>query len=294
MGQAHYVAVDTESTGLSIKKDRIVEFAATRFDPVTGVRGEQLHFYLNPGVLIPPEATKIHGITNEQVANAPFFKDVADQIQDFLHGSIFVAHNASYDTGIMDAELKRAKKGRIEERVSDVICTRRMANYVRPKRPATLTALCQDFAIDVSHRELHSALIDTELLAQVFPHLNELHAAKESIIEGLLPFGLGSELPEDLGTLARGYIALGALVNRLKQEQKRLKPLIVQMGNKQDLSGDGWSIKYGMRAGKLDYKAIIEELLADTDLSPYRGEDSETVKIEGNYPVEDDEDDSED
>lgn len=98
------VVLDTETTGLSRKRDRVVEVAACRIDPSDGAVLDEFHRYVNPGIRVPDGAVKVHGLTNEFLADKPFFKDIAQELTSFIEGSTIVIHNAPFDTGFLSAE----------------------------------------------------------------------------------------------------------------------------------------------------------------------------------------------
>src|SRR5690606_14720566 len=105
-----YIALDTETTGLSHKNgDRVIEIGAVKLDPLTGEVGDEFHRYVNPGIPIPPAVTKIHGITDEMLADKPSFAEIAEELEEFVKGAHVVIHNAQFDVGFLSAEQKKAK-----------------------------------------------------------------------------------------------------------------------------------------------------------------------------------------
>lgn len=163
------IVLDTETTGLSpAEGHRIVEIGA--LEMVNHVpTGETYHVYINPERDIDEGAMAIHGITNERVAGEPVFADLVDGFLGFIGDSPLVIHNAPFDMGFINAELKRCGK---EELPADrAIDTLTMARRKFPGGQASLDALCRKFNIDNTHRELHGAMIDTDLLADVYIEL---------------------------------------------------------------------------------------------------------------------------
>lgn len=163
------IVLDTETTGLKPEEGhRIIEIGA--LEMINHVpTGKTLHLYINPERPIEPDAVAIHGITDERVANEPLFADIADQFMEFIGSSQMVIHNARFDMGFINAELKRL--GREELPMERAIDTLDMARRRFPGGQASLDALCRKFNIDNSHRELHGAMIDTDLLADVYIEL---------------------------------------------------------------------------------------------------------------------------
>ena len=162
------ITLDTETTGLSANQgDRIVEIGCVEL--ISMRKGETRQWYVNPERDIPEEATRIHGITNEKVADAPTFKQVATEFLQFIGSDHLVIHNAPFDLGFLNAELKRCKRRPLDmQRVIDTIP---MARRKYPGASASLDALCKRFRIDNSHREFHGALLDADLLADVYVEL---------------------------------------------------------------------------------------------------------------------------
>jgi DNA polymerase III subunit epsilon len=162
------IILDTETTGISPGDGhRIVEIGCIEL--INYRKGDQRQWYLNPDREIPREATKIHGITNEQVANAPRFADICADFIDFIKTDKLVIHNASFDMGFLNMELKKMALAPIA--ASQAIDTLSMARKKFPGSPASLDALCRRFKIDNSNRTFHGALLDSELLAEVYIEL---------------------------------------------------------------------------------------------------------------------------
>ena len=116
---------------------------------------------------MPEDAVAIHGITTEFLADKPKFSEIADKFLDFVRDSTLVIHNAAFDTGFLNMELERIGKGRIED-YCDVIDTVKLAKKLLPGRAVSLDSLCRYYEIDNSNRTLHGALLDAELLAEVY------------------------------------------------------------------------------------------------------------------------------
>ena len=163
------IVLDTETTGLKPEEGhRIIEIGA--LEMINHVpTGKTLHLYINPERDIEADAIAIHGITNERVANEPVFADIADQFLEFIGDAKMVIHNARFDMGFINAELERL--GRPPLPLDQAIDTLDMARRRFPGGQASLDALCRKFNIDNSHRELHGAMIGTDLLADVYIEL---------------------------------------------------------------------------------------------------------------------------
>ena len=163
------IVLDTETTGRDpLKGDRIVEIGCIELVNLMQT-GRHLHLYINPERDIPAEVVAIHGITNEMVANKPVFAEIAGEFMDFIGNDPLVIHNASFDMGFLNMELSRL--GFTPMPASRAIDTLMMTRQRFPGSPASLDALCKRFGIDNTNRSLHGALIDSDLLAQVYLEL---------------------------------------------------------------------------------------------------------------------------
>lgn len=164
------IIFDTETTGLSPNDgDRVIEIGAVEF-----VRrfptGRTFHVYLNPeGRSVHPDAQAVHGISNDMLADKPTFSGIFDEFIEFFGDGTLVAHNANFDMGFLNAELKRIGKPAINlDRVVDSLA---LARRKHPGSPNSLDALCDRYGISRGHRQLHGALLDSELLAEVYLEL---------------------------------------------------------------------------------------------------------------------------
>ncbi|MBS1180539.1 MAG: dnaQ [Proteobacteria bacterium] len=163
------IIFDTETTGLDPKTgDRLVEIGCVevvnRFPT-----GRNFHVYINPGRSVPKEAFDVHGLSDAFLADKPRFDDVADAFVAFVGDAQLVAHNASFDMGFVNYELKAT--GRLTFGTERVVDTLMMARRKHPGAPASLDALCNRYGIDRSKRVKHGALLDAELLAEVYLEL---------------------------------------------------------------------------------------------------------------------------
>ena len=164
-----HIILDTETTGLSAKEGhRIIEIGAVEMINYS-LTGEKLHLYINPEREIDEGAQAIHGISGEILQDKPVFSDVADSFLEFVGDDMLVIHDAPFDVGFLNAELVRCHRPILQDgRVTDTLA---LARQKFPGAQASLDALCRRFQIDNSHRDLHGALIDADLLAGVFVEL---------------------------------------------------------------------------------------------------------------------------
>ncbi len=163
------IAFDTETTGFDpASGHRVVEIGCVEmFDRVR--TGRIFQAYLNPEREVPEEAFRVHGISTEFLADKPFFVEVADDFLAFIGDAPLIIHNAAFDMKFINAELVRA--GLTEIPYERAICTVIMARKKFPGSPASLDALCKRFNVDLSGRTKHGALLDSELLSEVYLEL---------------------------------------------------------------------------------------------------------------------------
>jgi DNA polymerase-3 subunit epsilon len=166
------IVLDTETTGLEVEQGhRIVEVGAVA---LADRKRTDLHFhsYLNPQRSIDEEAEKVHGLSMERLSSEPEFSEIAESFLEFVEGSILVIHNASFDLGFLNAELKRASSQypTLEE-ICDVEDTLLMARNKFPGQRNSLDALANRFEVTGYDRSFHGALLDANILADVYIHL---------------------------------------------------------------------------------------------------------------------------
>ncbi len=163
------IVLDTETTGLSPEEGhRIVEIGALELVNMVAT-GRQLHLYINPERPVDPEAEKVHGLSGEFLSDKPVFEAVSGEFLDFIGDAPMVIHNAPFDAGFLNAELARLSLPALDP--SRLVDTLVIARRKFPGAPASLDALCRRFEIDNSHRDLHGAMIDADLLAEVYIEL---------------------------------------------------------------------------------------------------------------------------
>lgn len=160
------IIFDTETTGLDNKLDRVIEIGGVELENHFPT-GRTLHIFINPGDRkVHPDALAVHGITDEFLQDKRPFADVAQDIIDFFGEARWVAHNASFDMGFINAEFDRLGLPPVaSDRVTDTLA---LARRKHPMGPNSLDALCRRYGIDNSHRTRHGALLDSELLAEVY------------------------------------------------------------------------------------------------------------------------------
>lgn len=162
------IFLDTETTGLSPESgDRIIEIGCVEMVN-RRLTGRHLHHYFNPERRNHEDAVRIHGLTDEFLADKPLFGSLADEIVEYCRGAEVIIHNAAFDIGFLDAELKRLGKGKFRDHVAGVIDSLIMAREMFPGKSNSLDALCRRLEVDNTHRTLHGALMDAELLAEVY------------------------------------------------------------------------------------------------------------------------------
>lgn len=169
-GPARKVALDTETTGLEpAEGHRVIEVGCVELRENVPT-GRTWHTFLNPEREVPEAARAVHGLSTAFLADKPRFADIVDEFLGFLEDSPLVIHNAAFDLGFLNTELRLASRPPLDG--ARAIDTFRLARAKRPNAPASLDALCRAFGIDLSAREeRHGALLDAQLLAQVYLEL---------------------------------------------------------------------------------------------------------------------------
>ncbi|MFG6441441.1 DNA polymerase III subunit epsilon [Roseateles sp. LKC17W] len=162
---------DTETTGLEADKgDRIIEIGCVEMVN-RQLTGNNLHLYINPERASHEDALRVHGLTEQFLSDKPKFAEIVDRLLEFLAGAELVIHNAPFDIGFVNAELKRLKRGVLTDHVASVRDTLLMARDQFPGKANSLDALCRRLEVDNTKRVLHGALLDAELLADVYIRL---------------------------------------------------------------------------------------------------------------------------
>jgi len=162
------IVLDTETTGLDPKQGhRIVEVAAIELVN-RKVSERRFHRYLNPERDIDAGAAEVHGLTLDRLQDEPKFAEIAPALLEFISGAELIIHNAPFDVGFLNKELERAGLPALSQYCPSVIDTLKQAKELHPGKKNNLNALCDRYQIDNSHRTLHGALLDTELLGEVY------------------------------------------------------------------------------------------------------------------------------
>ena len=189
------VFLDTETTGLN-PDDRIVEIGCVELVD-RRYTGRTLHHYVNPQKSNHPDAVRVHGITDDFLADKPPFSAVAHELIEFVTGAEVIIHNAAFDTAFINAELTRAQRAAIHQHAAAVKCSLLMARELFPGKGNSLDALCRRLEVDNSHRELHGALLDARLLAEVYLNMTrgqELLVIEDDTEQGRLLQGMAIDL----------------------------------------------------------------------------------------------------
>ncbi|HMN76473.1 MAG TPA: DNA polymerase III subunit epsilon [Burkholderiaceae bacterium] len=195
------IFLDTETTGLSPDAgDRIVEIGCVEMLN-RRLSGHDLHFYLNPERRSSEDAARIHGLSDEFLADKRLFAEVADALLDYLSGAEIIIHNASFDVGFLDEELRRIGRPKLQTVVARITDSLLMAREMYPGKSNSLDALCKRLEVDNSGRSLHGALLDAGLLAEVYIRMTR---GQESLV-------IDDALAES-GAAADGGPELGAFV----------------------------------------------------------------------------------
>ncbi len=209
------IVLDTETTGLDPRQGhRIIEVACIEMVN-RRLTGHHLHKYVNPEREIDEGAAAVHGITLEFLADKPKFADIADEFLEFINGAELIIHNAPFDIGFLNAELDRLGRVPVDTVCNGVRDTLRMAKELHPGKRNSLDALCERYAIDNSQRTLHGALLDTELLAEVYLAMTR---GQDSLIM-------------EADAAPRGPDAAAGL-----QPRQERKPLLVQRADEAELA----------------------------------------------------------
>jgi DNA polymerase-3 subunit epsilon len=162
------VVLDTETTGLSASLgDRVIEIGCIELLS-RRVSDNHFHRYVNPERKSEEGALRVHGLTDEFLADKPKFAEIATPFLDYVRGAELVIHNADFDVEFLDLELERAGLGRLQDHVAGVVDTLALARELHPGRRNSLDALCERYAVSNAHRTLHGALLDARLLAEVY------------------------------------------------------------------------------------------------------------------------------
>lgn len=277
------IILDTEGTGLEFEKHYIAEIAALKFDDEGKLIGTY-HQFIKPEIAMPAEAEAVHGLSDSFLADKPSFKEVADEFLSFVSSEVVVIHNANYDVGMLNAELKRSRKGKFDKAVMRVEDSLALARELYPCRENNLDALCERLGVDKTKRTLHGALIDCELLYEVYIRLL---AAKEERIKALnqfLPHPIGAEIPAEIGSQLNLHVALAELEDQVKKYKEKVRDSIETLvgESKTDIILPHVSLKFSSRKN-VDYKGLLGKHapdLTEADIEEFSST-SEIMTIRG-------------
>jgi DNA polymerase-3 subunit epsilon len=220
------IVLDTETTGLEpAEGHRVIELACLELSDRRPT-GRHFHRYLNPERAIDYAASEVHGITSEDLLDKPRFGDIADEFLDFVGGAELLIHNAPFDVAFLNAELERAGRPKIDT-VCRIADTLEMAREMHPGKKNSLDALCERYAVDNSKRTLHGALLDAQLLADVWLAMTR---GQETLDIGLaaaqagVEIGIAEALPQAarivLRATAEELAAHAAMCQRIEGESR--------------------------------------------------------------------------
>jgi len=216
------IIFDTETTGLDPREDRIIELGCVelvnRFPT-----GRTLHRFINPeGRSVHPDAQAVHGISDADLADKPVFADILDEFLEFIDGAKLVAHNANFDIGFINAELQRLGQPYVDP--GRVVDTLAIARRKHPMGSNSLDALCKRYGIDNSHRTKHGALLDAELLAEVYI---ELVGGKQATFGLEIAVQGAADNAQDSGVVVALPVRPRPLASRLTEEERQAHEALV-------------------------------------------------------------------
>jgi len=198
------IFLDTETTGLSPESgDRVIEIGCVEMVN-RRLSGRNLHFYVNPERPNTEDAVKVHGLTDEFLADKPLFAAVAEEFLDYVSGAEIIIHNAAFDIGFLDAELRRIGRPPFLEHGVRVTDSLSMARDSFPGKSNSLDALCKRLEVNNAMRELHGALLDAGLLAEVYIRMTR---GQDSLV-----MDSGDALGADLALRAIDFATLALVV----------------------------------------------------------------------------------
>lgn len=216
------VVLDTETTGIDPQQGhRIIEIGCVELIN-RRLTGNHYHQYINPGRAVEQEAIEVHGITNEFLVDKPRFDDVVQDFVDFISGAQLVIHNAPFDVGFMNHEFKHSRVCTIgtTAEICTVLDTLVLARQMHPGQKNNLDALCKRYAVDNSARELHGALLDAEILADVYLMMTGGQTSLN--LSGNKKDSQGGEVIRRLSTEREALKIIQASADEMKEHESRL------------------------------------------------------------------------
>ena len=227
------IVLDTETTGLEVSQGhRIIEIGCVEVVN-RKLTGQHFHRYLNPERDIDEGAIEVHGITNEYLLDKPLFKEVAEEFLDFIKGSELIIHNAPFDVGFINNELKLLDRNNppLADACS-VVDTLIMARRMHPGQKNNLNALCKRYGVDNSQRELHGALLDAEILADVYLLMTGGQTTLRLAVEDKMPGSGSADSQQVLLDVNRKPLkVIQATPEELMAHQARLEALKEESGS---------------------------------------------------------------
>jgi DNA polymerase-3 subunit epsilon len=212
------IVLDTETTGLEVVLGhRIIEIGAVEIVN-RRLTANRFHCYINPERDIEAGALDVHGLTAEFLSDKPRFREVANEFLEFVRGAELIIHNAPFDIGFLDYELRLLDLQPIGEHCPQVIDTLRLARDLHPGKRNGLDALCERYQVDNSARSLHGALLDAELLAEVYLAMTR---GQETLLMDLVPTA-GGVADVDVDLSAFDLVVLTATEDELAAHQHQL------------------------------------------------------------------------
>jgi DNA polymerase-3 subunit epsilon len=217
------IVLDTETTGLNPRSgDRVIEIGCVELFN-RRLTGNNFHSYINPERDSEEGALAVHGLTTEFLSDKPKFAEIAGELCAYLKGAEVIIHNAPFDIGFLDAEFERLKIARFNQQVGAVIDTLVQAKEMHPGKRNSLDALCDRYGISNSHRALHGALLDAELLAEVY--LAMTRGQNSLTMEQADQSGQGSEEQAAAALPLAEIVVLAATVEELAEHEAMLDKL---------------------------------------------------------------------
>jgi len=206
------IVLDTETTGLNPRSgDRVIEIGCIEIVN-RQLTGNNFHSYINPERDSEEGALAVHGLTTEFLSDKPKFAEIANELRDYLSGAEVIIHNAPFDVGFLDAEFERLELPSFARHVTSITDTLLLAKEMYPGKRNSLDALCDRYGISNAHRTLHGALLDAELLAEVYLAMTR---GQNSLTIDLMV----EDTSQEGGDMARTAIIAEILVMRANEEE---------------------------------------------------------------------------
>ena len=221
-----YIILDTETTGLEVKQGhRVIEIGAVLLNDRKKSE-EHFHTYLNPSRLIDEEATKVHGITNQDLEDKPSFDEIAEEFIQFVEGSTLVIHNAPFDLGFLNTELNMSSSSypKLEE-ICDIEDSLLIARNKYPGQRNSLDALANRYSISGYDRTFHGALLDANILADVYMQLTGGQSKFEFMTDLNLSENKKNSISKNIEIENEKLIQISATENDIKEHDNRLNDI---------------------------------------------------------------------